>query len=75
MSLYINNEIQNVFDGSAYADVDIVHGQQTELTFNLDTTKLPKGDNYCYVLFQRLNGDADAFRWIHYGLVYTIEVK
>ena len=75
VSLYINNEIQNVFDGSAYADVDIVHGQQTELTFNLDTTKLPKGDNYCYVLFQRLNGDADAFRWIHYGLVYTIEVK
>lgn len=75
VSLYINNEIQNVFDGSAYVDADIVHGQQTELTFNLDTTKLPEGDNYCYVLFQRLDGDMDAFRWIHYGLVYTIEVK
>lgn len=75
VSVYINNEIQTVFDGSAYADVNIVHGQQTELNFKLDTTKLPKGDNYCYVLFQKLDGDTDVFRWIHYGLVYTIEIK
>lgn len=75
VSLYINNEIQNVFDGKAYADVGVVHGQQSELKINIDTTKLPKGDNYCYVLFQRLDGEEDVFRWIHYGLVYTLEVK
>ncbi len=75
VSLYINNEIQNVFDGKAYADVAVVHGQQSELNISLDTTKLPEGDNYCYVLFQRLDGEEDVFRWIHYGLVYTIEVK
>lgn len=75
VSLYINNEIQNVFDGKAYADVEVVHGQQAELKVNIDTTKLPKGDNYCYVLFQRLDGEEDVFRWIHYGLVYTVEVK
>ena len=75
ISLYINNEIQNIFDGKAYADVEVVHGQQAELKVNIDTTKLPKGNNYCYVLFQRLDGEEDVFRWIHYGLVYTVEVK
>ena len=75
VSLYINNELQNVFDGNAYADVDVVHGQQSELNIKLDTTKLSKGDNYCYVLYQRLDGEEDAFRWIHDGEVYTIEVK
>ena len=75
VSLYVNNELQNVFDGEAYADVDVVHGQQTELNIKLDTTKLPEGDNYCYVLFQKLDGEDDVFRWIHYGLVYTIEVE
>lgn len=75
VSLYINNELQNVFDGNAYADVDVVHGQQCELNIKLDTTKLSKGDNYCYVLYQRLDGEEDAFRWIHDGEVYTIEVK
>ena len=75
VSLYINNELQNVFDGEAYADVDVAHGQQTEMNIKLDTTKLNEGDNYCYVLFQKLDGEEDVFRWIHYGLVYTIEVK
>ena len=75
VSLYINNELQNVFDGEAYADVDVVHGQQSELNVKLDTTKLDEGDNYCYVLFQKLDGEEDVFRYIHYGLVYTIEVK
>lgn len=75
VGVYINNEIQNVFDGAAYADVDVVHGEQTELNFNLDTTKLPKGDNYCYVLFQKLDGEMDIFRWIDSDEVYTIEVK
>lgn len=76
VSLYINNEIQPVFDGSAYADVDVVHGNQSELIFDLDTTKLPKGDNYCYVILQRLNGDEGYFRWLEcFGLDYVIEVK
>ncbi len=76
VSLYINNEIQNVFDGSAYADVSVVHGQQTELVFNLDSTKLPKGDNYCYVLLQKLDGEDDYYRWLDcFTLDYTIEVK
>ncbi len=75
VSLYINNELQNVFDGEAYADVDVVYGQQSELNIKLDTTKLNEGDNYCYVLFQKLDGEGDVFRWIHYSLVYTIEVE
>ncbi len=76
VSLYINNEIQTIFDETAYADVNVVHGQQTELVFNLDTTKLSKGDNYCYVLLQRLDGDEGYLRWLDcFGLDYTIEVK
>ncbi len=76
VSLYINNQIQNVFDGSDYADVDVVHGRQTELIVGLDTTMLPKGDNYCYVLLQRLDGDEGYYRWLDcFTLNYTIEVK
>lgn len=76
VSLYINNEIQPVFDSSAYADVNVQHGQQTELIFNLDTTKLAKGDNYCYVLLQRLDSDEDYYRWLDcFSLDYTIEVR
>lgn len=76
VSVCINNEIQTVFDGSAYADVEVTSGNQTELTFNLDTTKLPKGDNYLYVMYQKLDGEEDIYRWIdHSQIVYTIEVK
>lgn len=76
VSLYINNEIQSVFDGAAYADVDVVHGQQTELVFDLDTTKLPEGDNYCYVILQRLDGEDNISHWLDcFGLDYIIEVK
>lgn len=76
VSLYINNEIQTVFDGAAYADIDVVHGNQTELNVSIDTTKLQKGDNYCYVLLQRLDGDEGYFRYLDcFGLDYTIEVK
>lgn len=76
VSLYINNEIQTVFDGAAYADIDVVHGNQSELNVSIDTTKLPKGDNYCYVILQRLDGDEGFFRYLDgFGLNYTIEVK
>ena len=76
VSIYINNEIQTVFDGAAYADVDVVHGQQTELVFDLDTTKLPEGDNYCYVLLQRLDSEGGISRWLDcFGLDYIVEVK
>lgn len=76
VSLYINNEIQTVFDGAAYADIDVVHGNQSELNVSIDTTKLPKGDNYCYVILQRLDGDEGYFRYLDgFGLNYTIEVK
>lgn len=76
VSIYINNEIQTVFDGAAYADVDVVHGQQTELVFDLDTTKLPEGDNYCYVLLQRLDSEDGISRWLDcFGLDYIVEVK
>lgn len=76
VSLYINNEIQTVFDGTAYADIDVVHGNQSELNVSIDTTKLPKGDNYCYVILQRLDGDEGYFRYLDgFGLNYTVEVK
>ena len=76
VSLYINNEIQNIFDGSAYVDVNVVHGQQSELIFDLDTTKLPKGDNYCYALLQRLDADENYSRWLDcFTMDYTIEVR
>ena len=75
VSIHINNEVQNVFDGLPYADVDVVHGKQTELNFTLDTTGLPEGDNYCYVLFQKLDGAEDSFRFVDTSLIYTIEVK
>lgn len=76
VSFYINNEIQSVFDDSAYADVNVIHGKQTELTVAVDTTRLPEGDNYCYVLLQRLGGDEDYFRQLDcFTLDYTIDVK
>lgn len=76
VSLYINNEVQFVFDGAAYADIDVTHGKQTELNVEVDTTRLPEGDNYCYVLLQRLDGDEGYFRQLDcFTLDYTIEVK
>ena len=75
ISMYINNEMQKVFEGSYYTDVDIVHGQQAELTINLDTTKLPEGDNFFYIVYEKLDGELDIFRQVDSGWVYTVTVK
>jgi len=75
VSLFVNNEIKPVFDGAYYTDVDIVHGQQSELAVSLDTTKLPKGDNYFYVMYEKLDGNVDVFRSAENGRVYTVEVR
>ncbi len=75
VSLFVNNEIQPVFDGSFYADVEVAHGKQSELTVKLDTTKLIEDDNYIYVMYEKLDGQIDEFRMVDRGNAYTVEVK
>lgn len=75
VSFYVNNEMLPVFNGSYYADVDVVHGMQSELSVVVDTTKLPEGDNYFYVLYEKLDGALDVFRQVDRGSVYTVEIN
>lgn len=75
ISLYVNNEMQKVFDGAYYTDVHVKHGQQAELTVNIDTSKLPEGSNFFYVVYERLDGEPDIFRQVDTGWIYTVEVK
>lgn len=73
VSFYIGTEIQSVFDGCYYADIELKKGEQVELNIQLDTTKL-KGDNYCYVLYTPLDSVSDAFGGISEGLIHKITV-
>lgn len=74
VSFYIGTEIQPVFDGCEYADIEIEKGKQVELNISLDTTKL-SGDNHCYVLYTSLDGVWDCFGGVNQSLVHTIGIK
>ncbi len=74
VSFYIGAEIQPVFGGCAYADIEVEKGKQVELTVNVDTSKLT-GDNRCYVLYTPLDGVWDSFGGVNQGLVHTIRIK
>lgn len=74
VSFYIGTEIQSVFDGCDYADIEIEKGKQVELKISLDTTKL-SGDNHCYVLYTSRDGVWDSFGGVNQGPVHTIEIK
>lgn len=74
VSFYIGTEIQPVFGGCEYADIEIEKGKQVELKISLDTTKL-SGDNHCYVLYSSLDGVWDCFGGVNQGLVHTIGIK
>lgn len=74
VSFYIGTEIQKVFDGCNYADIEIKKGEQVELAVKLDTSKLT-GDNHCYVLYTSLDGVWDSFGGVNQGLIHTIGIK
>lgn len=73
VSFYIGTEIQNVFDGCSYADIEVKKGEQVELEISFDTSKLT-GDNHCYVLYTPLDGVWDAFGGVSEGLIHTITI-
>lgn len=52
--LLINNELQPVFDGKYYADVEFKEGEQVELVVEIDTSNLDKY-NSIYALSKELN--------------------
>lgn len=58
VSLFINNEIQNVFNGKGYADIEIKDGEQAELFVEINTSELDKY-NCIYVLSYELNEEFD----------------
>ncbi len=74
VSFYIGTELQTVFDGCDYVDIEVKKGEQVELAINVDTSGLT-GDNHCYVLYTPLDGVWDAFGGISQSLIHTIEIN
>ncbi len=59
VSFYIDTEIQPVFDGYDYLDIEFANGEQVVLDLNLDTSDM-KGEYDCFVLFKPLD---DVLDW------------
>ena len=59
VSFYIDTEVQPVFDGCEYLDIEFADGEQVTLDLNLDTSDM-KGEYECFVLFKPLD---DMFDW------------
>ncbi len=63
VSFYIGTEAQPVFDGAENIDVTIHEGRQVELPIELDTSKLPKGDNRYYVVYKKMGENQFEHGW------------
>lgn len=63
VAFYIGTEPQPVFDGAENIDVTINEGKQVEIDFELDTTKLPQGDNRYYVVYKKMGNDHFESGW------------
>ncbi|MBQ3136568.1 MAG: hypothetical protein IJB74_03705 [Clostridia bacterium] len=63
VAFYIGTEAQPVFDGAENIDVTINEGRQTELPVELDTAKLPKGDNRYYVVYRKMGNNQFEHGW------------
>ncbi len=63
VSFYIGTEAQPVFDGAENIDVRINEGRQLELPVELDTSKLPKGDNRYYVVYRKMGDNQFEHGW------------
>ena len=59
VSFYIDTEIQPVFNGCNYLDIEFADGEQVTLDLNLDTSDM-KGEYECFVLFKPLD---DVLDW------------
>lgn len=59
VSFYIDTEIQPVFNGCDYLDIEFADGEQVTLDLNLDTSDM-KGEYECFVLFKPLD---DVLDW------------
>ena len=63
VAFYIGTEAQPVFDGAENIDVTINEGRQIELPIELDTSKLPKGENRYYVVYKKMGEDHFEHGW------------
>ena len=60
VSFYIDTEIQPVFDGCEYVDMEFADGEQVVLDFNIDTTDM-QGAHKCFVLIKPLDNVFENF--------------
>ncbi len=63
VSLYIGTNPQPVFDGAENIDVTINKGMQAEIDFELDTSKLPEGENRYYIVYKKIGKDRFERGW------------
>lgn len=62
LALFVNNELQSVFDGCQYLDFSVEDGLQTTISVPVNATTCEKGSNNCYItLFSFDNEDAIFF--------------
>lgn len=57
---YVDTEIQPVFDGCEYVDIEFADGEQAVLNLNLDTRDI-QGQHKCFVLIKPLDNVFDNF--------------
>ncbi len=75
VSLYNGTELLTPFDGKAYADIEVSHGNQVDLNVKLDTTKFDKGNNFVYALYQNLDGTTECAGIYGQLVVATVVVE
>ena len=63
VAFYIGTEPQKVFDGAENIDVTIKEGMQLEIDIELDTAKLPEGENRYYVVYKKMGADHFEHGW------------
>lgn len=63
IAFYIGTEPQTVFDGAENIDISIHEGRQIEIPIEVDTAKLPKGENRYYVVYKKMGADHFEHGW------------
>ncbi len=74
VAIYSGTQILPAFDGNYYADVKVKNGKQTEVTFSVDTTALPKGDSHFYAVYYKLDVASGQYSEVLRGDVFYVEV-
>ncbi len=74
ISVYVNNEIQPVFNGKYYADVHTEYKKQTTVDVYIDTSKLSEWNNI-YVVAHTLDAAKMDACGAHQSEVYVLRVR